>query len=394
MAEPTSQTQDKPAPETQAPEVEAPEVEAPEQNTPQTQRPEMGAPETEAPRTVAPAGTAAGQPAEPAGAADTPDAIRADTTAPVDPAPRVAAAAAQPPTSATPQPPTSATPQPSTSATPQPPTSATPQPPANAPARRSDSEDTGTDGREVDAPRPGTTERTGSWAAVVVDPGHAVELLALAAVAAIGPRAQAWERSTREAYPTADAEGLARLAVRRCVRRAGVGSAAAAATGVLAPVVGVAAQAWTHAELVLHVAAAYGLDPSDPARAADLLVLTQVYPGHPQAQAALASASAGHSASAGDSGSGEDRRTDNGSDRDTTGDSDPDTGGGAKQPPPEGVWRLVAPMAVQAGGWLAARTLARGVPGAALMFAALGGRTAAERLASRALAHYRRTAAG
>ncbi|PSK66423.1 hypothetical protein B0E53_01597 [Micromonospora sp. MH33] len=73
------------------------------------------------------------------------------------------------------------------------------------------------------------------WRAVgarVLDhPGFAPELLALAAVDALGPRAADWVQRTRDAYPDADADGLARLVTRRFVRLAGTGGALAAGAG-------------------------------------------------------------------------------------------------------------------------------------------------------------------
>ncbi|WP_259275884.1 hypothetical protein, partial [Micromonospora chalcea] len=121
-------------------------------------------------------------------------------------------------------------------------------------------------------------------------PGFAPELLALAAVDALGPRARDWVAQVRRAYPEADADGVARLATRRFVRMAGTGGALAAGAGMFAPVAELAAVLWTQANLVLHLAAAYGRDPAHPDRAAELLVLTLVHPDDGTARAALAAA--------------------------------------------------------------------------------------------------------
>jgi hypothetical protein len=56
------------------------------------------------------------------------------------------------------------------------------------------------------------------------------------------------------------------------------------------PITLLSANAVTYAELILHMAAAYGLDPTDRRRAVELLVLTQVHPTADDAEAALASA--------------------------------------------------------------------------------------------------------
>ncbi|MGX1615179.1 hypothetical protein ACWIF8_14945, partial [Micromonospora chalcea] len=164
-------------------------------------------------------------------------------------------------------------------------------------------------------------------------PGFAPELLALAAVDALGPRAREWVAQVRRAYPEADADGVARLATRRFVRMAGTGGALAAGAGMFAPVAELAAVLWTQANLVLHLAAAYGRDPAHPDRAAELLVLTLVHPDDGTARAALAAALAA---------------------------DEPADGpwGRAAQ----AAWRLATPVAAQAGGWLGLRLAARRLP--------------------------------
>ncbi|MEV5630717.1 hypothetical protein [Micromonospora tulbaghiae] len=191
-------------------------------------------------------------------------------------------------------------------------------------------------------------------------PGFAPELLALAAVDALGPRARDWVEQVRQAYPEADADGVARLATRRFVRMAGTGGALAAGAGLFAPVAELAAVLWTQANLVLHLAAAYGRDPAHPDRAAELLVLTLVHPDGGTARAALAAARA------------------------ADGPADGPWGRVA-----EAAWRLATPVAAQAGGWLGLRLAARLLPGAAALAAATGGTATAERVAARAVARYR-----
>ncbi|MBF5030380.1 hypothetical protein IRY44_11555 [Micromonospora sp. ANENR4] len=191
-------------------------------------------------------------------------------------------------------------------------------------------------------------------------PGFAPELLALAAVDALGPRASAWAEQVRRAYPEADADGVARLATRRFVRMAGTGGALAAGAGLFAPVAELASVLWTQANLVLHLAAAYGRDPAHPDRAAELLVLTLVHPDDGTARAALAAARAADAPADGPWGR-----------------------------VAEAAWRLATPVAAQAGGWLGLRLAARLLPGAAALAAATGGTAAAERLAARAVARYR-----
>ncbi|MEV0004504.1 hypothetical protein AB0H28_19780 [Micromonospora sp. NPDC050980] len=191
-------------------------------------------------------------------------------------------------------------------------------------------------------------------------PGFAPELLALAAVDTLGPRARSWVEQVRGAYPQADADGVARLATRRFVRMAGTGGAVAAGAGLFAPAAELAAVLWTQANLVLHVAAAYGHEPAHPDRAAELLVLTSVHPDEGAARAALAAAR-----EAGEPADGPWGRV------------------------AEAAWRLATPVAAQAGGWLGLRLAARLLPGAAVLAAVTGGTAAAERVAARAVGRYR-----
>ncbi|MEU8259822.1 hypothetical protein AB0C02_04255 [Micromonospora sp. NPDC048999] len=191
-------------------------------------------------------------------------------------------------------------------------------------------------------------------------PGFAPELLALAAVDTLGPVAEGWVARTRGAYPDADADGLARLATRRFVRRAGTGGAVAAGAGVLAPVAELAAVLWTQASLVLHLAAVYDRDPGHPDRVAELLLLTRVHPDLGSSRVAVeAVPSAGVPV------------------------------GGPRPRAAEAAWRLTMPLAAQAGGWLRLRLASRLLPGVAVLAAAAGGSAAAERLAARAVAFYR-----
>jgi hypothetical protein len=192
-------------------------------------------------------------------------------------------------------------------------------------------------------------------------PGHAPELLALAAVRAIGPQARDWATQTRATYPAATADGLARLATRRFVRMAGAGGAVSAAFGLLTPVVELTATAWAQAALVLHLAAVYGRDPLDAERAVDLLVLVGVHPSPEVARAALAAAS----------------------------EVDVEDEGAPALRAAEAAWRLALPLTSQSRGWVALRMFARRLPGVVTVTAAVGAAAAVERLGYRARAYYR-----
>ncbi|MDI6099223.1 hypothetical protein QLQ12_11505 [Actinoplanes sp. NEAU-A12] len=134
---------------------------------------------------------------------------------------------------------------------------------------------------KIATPAPSLTER------LLANPANSPEILAEAAVQTLGPRARAWADDARATYPTASDEALARLAVRRFVRAAGVRGGFGALAGPYASIALATATVITHAELVLHLAAIHGLDPADPRRAGDLLKLASPGPGPAGAWVAL-----------------------------------------------------------------------------------------------------------
>ncbi|MEU4621298.1 hypothetical protein AB0G04_15135 [Actinoplanes sp. NPDC023801] len=119
------------------------------------------------------------------------------------------------------------------------------------------------------------------------EPARSPEILAAAAVRTLGPKARNWVDQTRAAYPAATREALARLAVQQFVRSAGLRGGLGAFAGPYTPIALATATVITHAELVLHLAAVHGLDPTDPERAADLLKLASPGMGAVVAWAAL-----------------------------------------------------------------------------------------------------------
>jgi hypothetical protein len=199
------------------------------------------------------------------------------------------------------------------------------------------------------------------------DPAHAPELLAAAAVRLIGPRAAAWADAMQSAYPTATAEGLTRLATRRFVRLAAAGGLVSAGAGLFAPAAELVTAALTRAGLVLHIAAAHGHDPGDPARAVELLVLSQVHIDEDAARAALTAATEAH---------------------ERPGQEAAPIGRAAAA----GL-RLAVPLAADTGGWVFLRLASRVVPAARVIAATAGQAAATERLATRSAAYYRRARA-
>ncbi|GHJ49145.1 hypothetical protein Cs7R123_64870 [Catellatospora sp. TT07R-123] len=127
----------------------------------------------------------------------------------------------------------------------------------------------------------------GLWETMRADPQYAPEHLALAAVRRIGPQAAQWARAMRERHPSMHPDGLAQLAVQRFRWHGRLSGAATGAIGLPGAVLDVAGLAWTQSRLVLHLAAVYGIDPTVPDRATDLLVLQRVHKAGEGARAAL-----------------------------------------------------------------------------------------------------------
>jgi hypothetical protein len=196
----------------------------------------------------------------------------------------------------------------------------------------------------------GPDQPDGFWPRIWARPEYAPELLALAAVAHLGPQARRWATEIRDTYPDASPDGLARLAVRHFTRLSAAAGMAGIAAGRSGAAIELGGVAWAEARLVLHLAAAYGADPTDPGRAVDLLVLTQVHPTPEVARAALAAA-------------------------------------GREEP--DGAQRLVPTLSARTRGWGLRRLAARLLPGAGLLLAISGTTASAQRLAARATTHYR-----
>jgi hypothetical protein len=109
------------------------------------------------------------------------------------------------------------------------------------------------------------------------DPQYAPEHLALEAIRRLGPEAHRWVGRVRTARPELTPDGLADVAQKKFVNYARFSGAVSGAAGLPGAVVDVGVLAWTQARMVLHIAASYGVDPRDPDRATDLLVLQNVH---------------------------------------------------------------------------------------------------------------------
>jgi hypothetical protein len=124
------------------------------------------------------------------------------------------------------------------------------------------------------------------WARLRADPIRAPEHIALAAAEYHGPAAAAWA-SEKRARLSVDNRELARMAKRRHATLARFGGAATGVGGFLTVVPDIVLLAWIQSRLVFFMAAAYGFDPQDPMRPAELLVLRDLYPDPQTARQAL-----------------------------------------------------------------------------------------------------------
>lgn len=126
----------------------------------------------------------------------------------------------------------------------------------------------------------------GLLARLRADPAHAPETIALAAAERHAPAAADWVAERRARYAHEGRE-LATMAKRRHAAYARFEGAATGVGGVLTILPDLVALAWIQSRLVFFVAAAYGCDPYDPMRPAELLVLQDVYPDRDEARRAL-----------------------------------------------------------------------------------------------------------
>jgi EcsC family protein len=127
----------------------------------------------------------------------------------------------------------------------------------------------------------------GLLAALRADPARAPEQLALAAADRHGPAAAEWVSSRRRPDP----RKLARSAKRSHARLARFGGAATGIGGIWTVVPDLALLLWIQSRMVFFIAAAYGFDPRDRMRPAELLVLWDLFDDPPAARAALDGAS-------------------------------------------------------------------------------------------------------
>lgn len=124
------------------------------------------------------------------------------------------------------------------------------------------------------------------WERLRADPVRAPEHVALAAAERHAPAAAAWAAEKRGRLAVSGHE-LGRMAKRRHATMARFEGAATGVGGIFTAVPDLVLLAWIQSRLVFFVAAAYGFDPYDPMRPAELLVLRDLYPDPQTARHAL-----------------------------------------------------------------------------------------------------------
>src|SRR5215217_4993828 len=118
------------------------------------------------------------------------------------------------------------------------------------------------------------------------DPLRAPEHIALAAADRHAPAAAAWAAEKRARLAVSEPE-LARMAKRRHAAMARFEGAATGVGGIFTAAPDLVLLAWIQSRLIFFVAAAYGFDPNDRMRPAELLVLRDLYPDPATARQAL-----------------------------------------------------------------------------------------------------------
>jgi len=114
------------------------------------------------------------------------------------------------------------------------------------------------------------------FARVRADPARAPEHIALAAADLHAPAAAAWA-AKHHARGVTDRRSLGLVAKRRHARLARLEGAATGLGGWTTTAADLVGLAWIQSRMVFFVAAAYGYDPQERMRPAELLVLTEVY---------------------------------------------------------------------------------------------------------------------
>jgi hypothetical protein len=122
------------------------------------------------------------------------------------------------------------------------------------------------------------------WKRVRAEPERAPEHIALAAADRFAPQAANW---VQVAGPGHTPDSLAKTALKKHVRLSRLEGAALGVGGFTTAAADLVALGWIQSRMVFYIAAAYGWDPGDPMRPAELLYLTGFYESPGDARASL-----------------------------------------------------------------------------------------------------------
>jgi len=122
------------------------------------------------------------------------------------------------------------------------------------------------------------------WKRIRAEPERAPEHIALAAADRFAPQAVRW---VQVAGPGHTSDSLAKTALKKHVRVSRLEGAALGIGGFTTAAADLVALGWIQSRMVFYIGAAYGFDPGDPMRPAELLALTGFYPTPADARAAL-----------------------------------------------------------------------------------------------------------
>jgi len=138
----------------------------------------------------------------------------------------------------------------------------------------------------VEPSEPAEEPPAGLFERLRADPLRAPEHIALAASEQHAPAAASWAGRRRRVYGTNPRE-LGEMARRRHVTMASLEGAVTGIGGMVTLIPDLVGLAWIQSRLVFFVAAAYGYDPHDRMRPAELLVIQGLYADVAAARAAL-----------------------------------------------------------------------------------------------------------
>src|SRR4051812_1637891 len=122
------------------------------------------------------------------------------------------------------------------------------------------------------------------WRRIRAEPERSPEHIALAAAERFASQAARW---VQVAGPGQTAESLARTTLKKHVRMSRLEGAALGVGGFTTAAADLVALGWIQSRMTFYIAAAYGHDPADPMRPAELLALTGFYSTPTDARAAL-----------------------------------------------------------------------------------------------------------